>query len=175
VQDARLWNQFWNQLAAHRLPDALVGCLAVEALDVDLGCGGLLVPYRIGDLSRGESFRGEPCAEGVAQVVQGDALDPRFLGGSVESPAALRLTRGGCAVWGRPAASWQAPRPPHNQGRGEMRRAIIPALLLVLVSVVLGATVFREQVAAAASNLNVFVTKEERVRSCICASHHRRV
>jgi hypothetical protein len=45
-----------------------------------------------------------------------------------------------------------------------MRRAIIPALLLVLVSVVLGATVFREQVAAAASNLNVFVTKEERVR-----------
>jgi hypothetical protein len=32
-----------------------------------------------------------------------------------------------------------------------MRRAIIPALLLVLLSVVLGATVFREQVAHAAS------------------------
>jgi hypothetical protein len=31
VQDARLWNQFWNRLAAHRLPDALVGLLAVEA------------------------------------------------------------------------------------------------------------------------------------------------
>jgi hypothetical protein len=41
-----------------------------------------------------------------------------------------------------------------------MRRAIIPALLLVLVSVVLGATVFREQVAHAASNLNVFVTND---------------
>ena len=34
-----------------------------------------------------------------------------------------------------------------------MRRAIIPALLLVLVSVVLGATVFREQVAEAAATL----------------------
>ena len=41
-----------------------------------------------------------------------------------------------------------------------MRKAIIPALLLVLVSVVLGATVFREQVAHAASNLNVFVTND---------------
>jgi hypothetical protein len=36
-----------------------------------------------------------------------------------------------------------------------MRRAIIPALLLVLVSVVLGATVFREQVAHAAAVLLV--------------------
>jgi hypothetical protein len=36
-----------------------------------------------------------------------------------------------------------------------MRRAIIPALLLVLVSVVLGATVFREQVAHAAATLMV--------------------
>ncbi len=36
-----------------------------------------------------------------------------------------------------------------------MRRAIIPALLLVLVSVVLGATVFREQVAHAAATLLV--------------------
>src|SRR6266567_2563381 len=34
-----------------------------------------------------------------------------------------------------------------------MRRAIIPASLLVLVSVVLGATVFREQVAQAAATL----------------------
>src|SRR6266566_8346943 len=34
-----------------------------------------------------------------------------------------------------------------------MRRAIIPALLLVLVSVVLGATVLREQVAEAAATL----------------------
>src|SRR2546423_14412894 len=34
-----------------------------------------------------------------------------------------------------------------------MRRAIIPALLLVLVSVVLGATVFREQVAQGAAIL----------------------
>jgi len=34
-----------------------------------------------------------------------------------------------------------------------MRRAIIPALLLVLVSVVLGATVFREQVALGAATL----------------------
>jgi len=41
-----------------------------------------------------------------------------------------------------------------------MRRAIIPALLLVLLSVVLGATVFREQVAHAAANLNVFVTND---------------
>jgi hypothetical protein len=36
-----------------------------------------------------------------------------------------------------------------------MRRAIIPALLLVLLSVVLGATVFREQVAQAAATLLV--------------------
>src|SRR2546423_4005453 len=36
-----------------------------------------------------------------------------------------------------------------------MRRAIVPALLLVLVSVVLGATVFREQVAQAAATLMV--------------------
>jgi hypothetical protein len=36
-----------------------------------------------------------------------------------------------------------------------MRRAIIPALLLVLVSVVLGATVFRERVAHAAATLMV--------------------
>jgi hypothetical protein len=49
--------------------------------------------------------------------------------------------------------------PSQPQG-GEMRKAIIPALLLVLVSVVLGATVFREQVAHAASNLNVFVTND---------------
>ena len=41
-----------------------------------------------------------------------------------------------------------------------MRRTIIPALLLVLVSVVLGATVFREQVAEAAATLNVFVTND---------------
>jgi len=36
-----------------------------------------------------------------------------------------------------------------------MRKALIPALLLVLVSVVLGATVFREQVAQAAATLMV--------------------
>jgi hypothetical protein len=41
-----------------------------------------------------------------------------------------------------------------------MRKALIPALLLVLVSVVLGATVFREDVAQAASNLNVFVNND---------------
>jgi len=41
-----------------------------------------------------------------------------------------------------------------------MQKAIIPALLLVLISVVLAETVFREQVAAAASNLNVFVTND---------------
>jgi hypothetical protein len=40
-----------------------------------------------------------------------------------------------------------------------MRKAIT-ALLLVLVSVVLGATVFREQVAHAAAILNVFVTND---------------
>jgi hypothetical protein len=39
-----------------------------------------------------------------------------------------------------------------------MRRAILPALLLVLVSVVLGATVFREQVAQAMTILQVHVT-----------------
>jgi hypothetical protein len=42
-----------------------------------------------------------------------------------------------------------------------MRRAIIPALLLVLVSVVLGATVFREQVANAAATLLVRETNTD--------------
>src|SRR5215216_414797 len=56
VQDARLWNQFWNQLAAHRPPDPLVGGLAVEARDVDLRRRGLLVPHRVGDLARAESL-----------------------------------------------------------------------------------------------------------------------
>jgi hypothetical protein len=43
-----------------------------------------------------------------------------------------------------------------------MRRAIIPGLLLMLVSLVLGATVFREQVARAAPPImDVFVTNDE--------------
>src|SRR6266566_8158075 len=42
-----------------------------------------------------------------------------------------------------------------------MRKAIIPALLLVLVSVVLGATVFREQVANAAATLMVRETNTD--------------
>src|SRR5439155_15157737 len=46
VQLARLWNHFWNRLAAHRLPDPFVGLLAVEPLDIDLRRGGLLVPLR---------------------------------------------------------------------------------------------------------------------------------
>lgn len=41
-----------------------------------------------------------------------------------------------------------------------MRRALIPAFLVLFVSFVLGATVFREQVAWAAANLNVFVTND---------------
>ncbi len=41
-----------------------------------------------------------------------------------------------------------------------MRKALIPAFLLVLLSIVLGATVFREEVAQAAATLNVFVTND---------------
>lgn len=41
-----------------------------------------------------------------------------------------------------------------------MRRTLITAFLIVLVATVLGATVFREEVAAAAANLNVFVTND---------------
>jgi hypothetical protein len=85
VQDARLWNRFWNQLAAHRLSDALVGGLAVEALNVDLRRGGLLVSHRVGDLTGTEPPRREPRAVGVAKVVQGHALDPGILRGGVEA------------------------------------------------------------------------------------------
>jgi hypothetical protein len=41
-----------------------------------------------------------------------------------------------------------------------MRKALIAALLLIFASVVLGATVFREDVAQAASNINVFVNND---------------
>jgi hypothetical protein len=41
-----------------------------------------------------------------------------------------------------------------------MRKALIPALLIVVLSMVLGATVFREEVAQAAASLNVFVTND---------------
>jgi hypothetical protein len=41
-----------------------------------------------------------------------------------------------------------------------MRKALIAALLLMSASVVLGATVFRENVAQAASSLNVFVNND---------------
>ena len=89
----RRWNQFWNRLAAHRLPDALVGLLAVEALDVELRRRGLLVPHRVGDLAGRESLRGQARAVGVAEVVEGDAFEPGILSGSVEA-AALDVAMG---------------------------------------------------------------------------------
>lgn len=47
VQNARLWNQFWNRLAAHRLPDPLIRLRPVEPLDVDLRRRGPLVAHRV--------------------------------------------------------------------------------------------------------------------------------
>jgi hypothetical protein len=49
---------------------------------------------------------------------------------------------------------WQAASRPPNPRRGEVRKALIPAFLLVVLSVVLGATVFREPVAWAAQTVD---------------------
>jgi len=70
---------------AHRLPDPLVGLVAVEALNVDLSGRGLLVPHRVGDLARGQPLRGEPRTVGVSQVVERDTLDARVGRGGVEA------------------------------------------------------------------------------------------
>src|SRR5207247_645329 len=72
VRLARLWNRFWNRLAAHRLPDSLVGRLAVEPLDIKLGRGGLPVPHRVGALAGAEPLRGEAPAVGGAPGRGGD-------------------------------------------------------------------------------------------------------
>jgi hypothetical protein len=52
-------------LAGHRLPNVLVGLVAVEPLNVDLRGAGLLVAHHVGDLTSRPPLRGEPGTVGV--------------------------------------------------------------------------------------------------------------